>query len=67
MIDIKKNSKPDTDNYKNSEFLKWVSKLSENRDQIRTCKPENHIFFEIIRQVYLNSFYSATAYSCSQW
>ena len=62
-IDINKNNKPETDlvdfGYNSSEILKRFSKLTDNREQISSCKPENHRFFEIIRQFYLKSFYSA--------
>ena len=63
LIDINKKNKPETDlvgsNFDKSEILKRFSKLTEYRDQKSICKPINHNFFEIIRQIYLNSFYSA--------
>ena len=51
----KENSKPETDLvgliHSISEILRRFSKFTENRDQISTCKRENHTSFEIIKQV----------------
>ena len=64
-IDINKNSKPETDLVEFGstvlKFKKRFSKLTGNREQISSCKPENYRFFEIIRQFYLKSFYSAAS------
>ena len=64
LIDINEKNKPEADlvgsNFDKSEILKRFPKLAEYRDQKSICKPINHNFFEIIRNIYLNSFYSAT-------
>ena len=63
LFDIKEKNKPETDivGFEYSEILKTFSKLTKTRGWKSINKPQKYNYLELIKQVYLNSFYSATA------